>query len=83
MAVLVVASATVNWVYHGYVVDELEELEEQETPNVLTSKWISGGVERSWTSTRNDGESLSELADRHEKELTDMFKKYPEDPHEA
>lgn len=79
LATLVVASATVNWVYHGRVVAELEELDEQENPKVLTTTWISGGKERSWTSTREEGEELDDLADRHDKELTVLLRKYPQD----
>lgn len=82
LAVLVVASAAVNWSYHARVVDELEELEEQEILNVLTSKWTSGGVERSWTSTRGEhdpDETIGDLARRHKAEVAELMKEFPKD----
>lgn len=78
------ASAAFNWVYHLRVVDRLQEIErQQEDPHVLTTKWMSGGLERSWTSTIGEHvatETIAELALRHKRELVELQIALPRDP---
>jgi len=53
---------------------------------MLTTKWKSGGKERSWTSTRGEhdpDETIAQLAARHEAELAELLEAFPEDPKPA
>lgn len=83
MAGIVLASASFNWVYHVRVVDKLQVIEkQQEDPHVLTTKWMSGGFERSWTSRigeHDPEETLAELAIRHKRELAELQQELPVD----
>jgi len=50
---------------------------------MLTTKWTSGGKERSWTSTRGEhdpNETIPQLGARHEAELAELLVLFPEDP---
>tara|TARA_R110000851_G_scaffold268071_2_gene420703 strand:+ start:35139 stop:35456 length:318 start_codon:yes stop_codon:yes gene_type:complete len=84
LLVLVLGSASFNWIYHLRVVDRLDRIEtkQQECDDVLTSKWTSGGIEREWTSTLGEhdpDETLKELAKRHKRELAELQEELPID----
>lgn len=51
-------------------------------PNVstVTSTWTSGGIPKSLTTTRNEGESAEDFARRHQEELNAMLLIFPRDP---
>ena len=54
-------------------------IEKQEgTP--VTTKWISGGNERSVTTERRGDEDLNTWLDRHDQEVAAAKARYPEDP---
>ena len=46
----------------------------------MTSSWTSGGIVRTVTTTRRDGESAEDFAARHRDEVEAMLALFPKDP---
>ena len=79
MLSLTVGAAIVNWTYHGHVASQLDRIEEQEI-NMVKTTWISGGDEKSWTSTWDrTNETQEEFMNRHDVEVAAAMVKWPKD----
>lgn len=46
----------------------------------VTSSWTSGGILRTVTTTRRDGESAEDWARRHQEEVDALLLLFPKDP---
>lgn len=55
-------------------------LERSYAMTTITSTWTSGGVPKSLTTTRREGESAEDFARRHKEELDAMLLIFPKDP---
>ena len=71
-----------NFIYHQRVLERIRGVERiiERSETMLTSKWMSGGIEKSWTTTAENGETPDQVADRHDAEMLIMLKRYPRDP---
>lgn len=85
VAVFVCLLSTVGTLfYHQRVFDRFTHYEHTRKAlsemSHITSTWISGGVQRSWTSYLQEGETIAELSARHQAEVAEIQKVFPIDP---
>lgn len=78
-------SLVASWTYKVQLMDRLDRLESraEEVAKKMTTKWISGGNERSWTSTWKQfdpSETQEAFLQRHKDEVAIAKKAFPEDP---
>lgn len=55
-------------------------IERSDPMSTVTSSWTSGGVLRTVTTTRRDGESAEDWARRHQEEVDALLLLFPKDP---
>lgn len=80
--VFCLVSTLTSFVYHERVLDHLRSVErdlEKENIRMLTTKWTSGGNERTLSTPRNDGEDVIDWANRHKTDVTACKLVFPED----
>lgn len=76
-------SALASWAYKGQIMERLDRIEAQETKKMMTTKWMSGGEERTWTSTwkqYDPDEDLEVFFQRHKDEVAAAKRAFPKDP---
>lgn len=55
-------------------------IERSNPMTTVTSSWTSGGILRTVTTTRRDGESAEDWARRHQEEVDALLLLFPKDP---
>ena len=83
IALLSIAIGALNWTYHNQVRDNLQRIERNEDSHMMTTKWVSDGKAREWTSRwkeYDEAETLEKFLERHDDEVEAALRKWPEDP---
>lgn len=80
-AVAYVLSVWMTWQSHARVMLGLDRIEQALEAHMatITSTWTSGGIERSVTTTRADGETDLQHAERHQAAVAAALKVFPKD----
>lgn len=83
LAASTIAAGFFTWSDSRLLLERMEtirrSIEDDEDELMLTTKWTSGGVERSYTTTAREGESPESHAHRHVVELVEVQRVLPVD----